>query len=110
MNVRPRIPLLKPRVPSMDTRRVKPPPKAADAELATRDWKAMRERVIREAGGRCQHPGCGRAERRMYADHIVERRDGGAVFDRANLQCLCPKHHALKTNAERAKRMVRAAV
>ena len=97
--------MLKPALRTMDTRTCKPTPKTVDAELGTRDWKSMRERVIREAGGKCEHPGCGRAEPRMYADHIVERRDGGAVFDRANLQCLCAKHHTLKTNAERAKRM-----
>lgn len=95
--------MMQPRVPTMDTRRVKPPAKTADPELLTRDWKAMRERVMREAGGRCQIPGCTRPAR--YADHIVERKDGGAVFDRANLQAICPHHHGLKTNAERAKRM-----
>jgi 5-methylcytosine-specific restriction protein A len=98
--------MLAPRIATLDTRRIKPPPKTADPELLTRDWKAMRERVIREAHGRCQAPGCGRADRRMYADHIVERRDGGAVFDRENLQCLCARHHTLKTNTERAKRII----
>jgi len=97
-----RIPTLKPRIPTADTRMAPPPPKTADAELGTRDWKAMRERVIREANGRCQIAGCTRPAR--YADHIVERRDGGAVFDRANLQAICPHHHTQKTNAERAKR------
>ena len=98
-----RIPTLKPRIPTTDFRRVKPPPKVADPELLTRDWRAMRERVIREAGGRCQIAGFLRPAR--YADHIVERKDGGAVFDRANLQAICPVHHGLKSAAERAKRM-----
>ncbi len=97
--------MLRPRVPTMDIRTAKPPPKTADPELLTRDWKAMRERVIREANGQCQVPGCTRAAR--YADHIVERKDGGAVFDRANLQAMCPSHHTRKTNVERAKRMAR---
>jgi 5-methylcytosine-specific restriction endonuclease McrA len=100
----PRIPLLKPRVPLADLRRVKPPPKTADVELQTADWRAMRARVVREAGGKCQWPGCGKAERRMFVDHIKERRDGGAVLDRANLWCLCPHHHSMKTLEERAKR------
>jgi len=99
-----RLTMLSPRVPTMDTRTAKPPPKAADAELLSAEWREMRARVIRETRGRCQHPGCGKAEGRMYVDHIEERRDGGGVLDRANLQCLCPRHHALKTNAERAKR------
>jgi 5-methylcytosine-specific restriction endonuclease McrA len=93
------------RIPTMDTRRAKPPPKVADPELLTRDWKAMRERVRREAGGRCQMPGCTRPGR--YVDHIIERRDGGAVFDRANLRLCCAPCHQVKTNAERAKRMRR---
>ncbi len=94
--------MLKPRITPSDTRRVKPAPKTADAELLTPDWKAMRERVSREAGGRCQTPGCGRPGR--YADHIIERRDGGAVFDRANLMWVCAPCHGRKTTDERAKR------
>lgn len=96
--------MLTPRVPTMDTRTAKPTPKTADAELLSAEWRMMRTRVIRETGGRCQHPGCGKTERRMYIDHIVERRDEGSLLDRSNLQCLCPRHHAMKTNAERAKR------
>ena len=98
-----RLKMLQPRLRGLDNRSVKPPPKQADAELGTRDWKAMRERVFREAGGRCQVPGCTRPGR--YVDHIVERRDGGAVFDRANLMLACPPCHQNKTNVERAKRM-----
>lgn len=41
----------------------------------------------------------------MFADHIVERKDGGAEFDPANGQCLCGSCHSRKTAAERAKRM-----
>ena len=100
-----RIPTLRPRIPTADVRRVKPPPKQADAELQTIDWRKLRADVIRDAGGRCQWPGCGRAERRMFADHKVERRDGGALLDRSNLWCLCGSHHARKTAAARAKRM-----
>lgn len=95
--------MLQSRVPTMDTRRVKPPAKTADPELLTRDWKAMRERVRREARGMCQAPGCRRPGR--YVDHIVERKDGGAMFDRANLMLVCAPCHQVKTNAERAKRM-----
>jgi uncharacterized protein YfaQ (DUF2300 family) len=49
---------------------------------------------------------CGRKEPRMFADHVVEIRDGGAPFDTANGQCLCGSHHTLKTNAERDKRTI----
>lgn len=90
------------RIAPADTRRIKPAAKTADPELLTPDWRAMRERVCREAGGRCQTPGCGRPGR--YADHIVERRDGGAVFDRSNLMWVCAPCHGRKTAAERARR------
>lgn len=73
-----------------------------DAELGTRDWKAMRLKVKERAKGMCQAKDCVRPG--FYADHIVERRDGGAVFDMANLQWLCPSHHQAKTARERAKR------
>lgn len=97
--------MLQPRVATLDLRRVKPPPKQADAELLTNQWKAMRDRVRSEARGMCQAPGCTKPGR--YVDHIKERRDGGAVLDRANLWLLCPSHHQFKTNDERAKRMMR---
>lgn len=44
---------------------------------------------------------------RLFADHIVELKDGGAPFDVANGQALCGAHHTLKTAAERQKRMMR---
>ena len=33
----------------------------------------------------------------MFADHIVERKDGGADLDPRNGQCLCGRHHTMKT-------------
>ena len=50
---------------------------------------------------------CARAERRMFVDHIVELKDGGAPLERSNCQLLCHAHHAVKTVAERAKRTAR---
>jgi hypothetical protein len=44
---------------------------------------------------------------RLYADHIIERRDCGDPLDPKNGQALCPPHHQKKTAAERAKRMAR---
>ncbi|MGE3743436.1 MAG: HNH endonuclease signature motif containing protein [Geminicoccaceae bacterium] len=52
-------------------------------------------------------PGCGRADRRMIVDHIVELKDGGAPLARNNLRLTCFACHASKTIAERAKRMAR---
>jgi nitrite reductase/ring-hydroxylating ferredoxin subunit len=83
---------------------VKPAEKRADPIYSTPEFKQWRTVVIRRAGNICQWPGCTRSERRMFADHIVEVKDGGALFDPANGQCLCGSHHSLKTVAERRKR------
>jgi 5-methylcytosine-specific restriction enzyme A len=95
--------MLRPRIPTIDTRIAPPPPKQADQFYSSPEWIALRDRVRREAGGRCQVPGCDK--RGVYVDHIVEIRDGGARLDPANLQLLCAPHHTAKTAAERAKRM-----
>lgn len=106
-----RIPVAKPRIPITDIRRIKPQSKQRDAVYGTPEYQAWRAKVINRADGRCQwqeiHGPCGRKEPRMFADHIVELRDGGAPFDTANGQCLCGKHHTIKTNAEKAKRLTR---
>jgi 5-methylcytosine-specific restriction enzyme A len=41
----------------------------------------------------------------MFADHICEVADEGDRFDPANGQCLCGRHHALKTARARAARL-----
>jgi hypothetical protein len=40
----------------------------------------------------------------MFADHIVELRDGGSRTDPLNGQCLCGKHHSLKTYRAKMER------
>lgn len=100
----PRLRTLAPRLAVLDTRTAKPPPKTADPHYLTAEHRAWRQAVIARAGGRCQAPGCGRAERRMFADHIVELRDGGAPHDPKNGQCLCGSCHTAKTAARRAAR------
>jgi 5-methylcytosine-specific restriction protein A len=94
--------MLGPRIPTMDTRVVKPPPKAALPFYSTPEWIELRNRVRAEAKGRCQRPGCTRPGHTV--DHIVEIRDGGAPLDRTNVEYLCQPHHVSKTNAVRAKR------
>ena len=101
---------MRPSLRAIDTRTVKPPAKRADPELLTAEHKAWREQVLRNAGYRCEHVERGRrcevrAPARLFADHIRERRDGGARLDPANGQCLCGKHHSLKTAAARAARL-----
>ena len=98
---------LQPRVGLANLRTAALPPKVADRFYSSPAWIALRDRVRREAGGRCQMSGCGRAERRMFVDHIVELKDGGAPLERSNVWLICGAHHVSKTNVERAKRTAR---
>ncbi len=107
--LRTRAPLVKVR----DTRRIKLKPKRADAELLTPEHQAFRGVVLAKAGYRCEWVEggvrCTKAApaHRMVADHIVERADGGALFDPANGQCLCIQHNTIKGIRARAARLAR---
>ena len=80
----------------------------------TLQYRAWRKLVVQRAGYRCEavderghrctkaHP-----EHRVYADHIVELRDGGSLLDLNNGRAVCASHHVLKTVKERVKRMAR---
>jgi 5-methylcytosine-specific restriction protein A len=48
----------------------------------------------------------GRVTQGVIVDHIVEIQDGGDLTSPDNLQTLCRYHHALKTKAERKKRVI----
>ncbi|MBN9007257.1 MAG: HNH endonuclease [Rhizobiales bacterium] len=98
-----KITTLKPLVPRSSGYTVMPQPKRADAELQTAEHKAWRLVVCRRAQWQCQWVENGRrcqrsAARgdRMIADHIIERADGGALYDPDNGQCLCTQHNTLK--------------
>src|SRR5689334_17073126 len=100
-----------PRLKPIDTRSVRPPPKTADPSLLTPEHKAWRLIVCRRAGWQCQwienNKRCNRSAangNRMIADHIIERDDGGSLYDPANGQCLCTAHNTLKGNQARAAR------
>ncbi|GAA1431376.1 HNH endonuclease signature motif containing protein [Microlunatus lacustris] len=64
------------------------------------DWPAIRERVLRRDGRRCQHrdhegaPVCG--ELATDVDH-VQRGDDHSI---GNLRSLCRRHHAIKSSRE----------
>ena len=85
-----------------DTRTVKPAPKAADPFYHSAEWTELRRTVIRMRGARCQD--CGRTDGRLFADHVVELKDGGAALDPTNIRLRCGRCHTLKTNAVRAAR------
>jgi 5-methylcytosine-specific restriction protein A len=108
----PRLRSLGPMVRTIDTRTTPLPPKQKDPVYNTPEFRAWRAVVVHRAGGRCEAVDafglrCTKAEpeHRMYADHRIELRDGGALLDINNGQCLCASHHELKTYAARAQRM-----
>jgi len=93
------------RLPAAGLPRAAAAAKMADPIYSTPEYRAWRGQVISRAGGVCEWAGCGRREPRMFADHIVELKDGGAAFDPANGQCLCGAHHSLKTVRQKRRRL-----
>jgi 5-methylcytosine-specific restriction protein A len=97
------------RVPVVDTRRVKPPAKKADPFYLSREWRQLMASIIAERGRVCEDPDCnGRthsADMRVFGDHVVELRDGGASLDRRNIMLRCGASHTRKTMQERARRL-----
>ncbi|MBM3578790.1 MAG: HNH endonuclease, partial [Alphaproteobacteria bacterium] len=67
--------------------------KRTDEFYLSRAWKDFVAALIKERGRRCE--GCGKTREddgsfvRLIADHKIERQDGGADFDKANIQLLC---------------------
>jgi 5-methylcytosine-specific restriction protein A len=95
--------MLKPRVATIDTSIAAPPPKLVEPFYTSRAWLELMAGIKRERGERCQD--CGRGRCRIFGDHIVELKDGGAKLDPRNVRLRCGSCHTLKTNAQRAKRM-----
>ncbi len=99
---------LKPRIGALDSRRVKPMPRAVDPLYTSAAWRTLVAAIIAERGRRCQR--CGRTHgsdgrpTRIFADHTVELNDGGAALDARNVTLLCGSCHSRKSAAERAKR------
>lgn len=96
------------RLTVVDTRRIKPPAKQTNPYYLSPEHRQWRQVIIARSGGFCQDLHCPTPQRRpsrLFADHIVELRDGGAPTDPANGIALCGACHSRKTAAERAKRM-----
>lgn len=92
-----------------DNRAIRPPTKSVDSYYRTPAHKQWARDVIRAAGFQCADPmhdeSTPRHGRRLFADHITERVDGGAPLDLANGMARCGACHTRKTTAERAKRL-----
>src|SRR3546814_12938506 len=88
--------------------RVKAAPKVAEQFYSSREWRSLVASIKRERGDRCERPGCTTPTQRVIADHIVERKDGGADLDAGNIELLCFTHHQRKTAEARARHSGRA--
>lgn len=102
--------MLRPRVATTDTRRVKPPPKTTDPYYGTAEHKRWAEDVRQRAGGVCQDPQHegSRLVCKGVADHIKERRDHPELqLEPSNGLYRCWPCHQRKTYQERAKRAAR---
>lgn len=82
--------------------RVKPAPKVALPFYGSPEWLALMRRLKSERGNWCEV--CGRGGR-IYGDHVVEIRDGGAMLDPRNVHLLCHGCHQAKTEREKARRV-----
>ena len=105
---KPRLSMLGNRTAVLDTCSAKPAPKRADPFYLSTEWRALVAEIIRERGARCEDPCCrypGHTGMRVFGDHIVELKDGGAPLDKTNVMLRCGSCHTRKTNAERARRM-----
>jgi 5-methylcytosine-specific restriction enzyme A len=105
-----KVPSITSRIVTLDTRSAAPPSKSAEPIYATREYAEWRRIVIRRAHGYCQDPACKYPNRygiRLFADHIIELKDGGAPFDPSNGIARCGSCHTIKTVAERSKRSAR---
>jgi 5-methylcytosine-specific restriction enzyme A len=76
-------------------------------------WKKLLREIIAERGRRCEDVNCRtphRGEgRRIFGDHVVELKDGGAPLDKRNVLLRCAPCHGRKSAAEREARAGREA-
>lgn len=77
-------------------------PKVAQPFYQTAEWKQLVAGLIKQRGRRCEE--CGAAGCRIYADHVVEIKDGGARLDGRNVKLLCATCHGQKTERRRRER------
>ena len=98
------------RLATLDVRTARPAEKTTDAVYSSPAWRSLIALLIQQRGRRCEDPACktpGRTGIRVFGDHIIELKDGGALLDPSNVMLRCGSCHTIKTNDERAKRMAR---
>lgn len=93
---------------AMDAK-VRAAPKVAEGFYSSPQWRGLVADIKRMRGARCERAGCPTPTHRVIADHIVERKDGGADLDPSNIELLCFTHHARKTAEAKRRRAQGAA-
>lgn len=95
------------RLSTFDSRRVKPPPKTAEPFYLSKEWRDLIDEIVQKRGKVCEDPDCPRPHppiSRVFGDHIIELRDGGAKLDPNNVLLRCGASHSRKTARARAIR------
>lgn len=93
--------------------KVRQPEKQASPFYLSPEWRALViDEIERRFGGRgrarCQDPECRWPKRRgirLFGDHVIEIKDGGAALDPRNILFRCGACHSRKTAASRASRL-----
>lgn len=112
------LPALPSRVPSVDIRSAVPPVKETNPFYSSAAWLTLLAAIIKERGRVCEDPkhAFNRTHRlknalpdasslgRIYGDHIIELRDGGAPLDKSNIMLRCAVCHGRKTASEAMRR------
>ena len=88
--------------------KLRPSAKKVDSFYTSPEWRALMDSIIRARGRRCEDvehdTATPRTGVRIFGDHIVERRDGGAPLDPANVLLRCGSCHTRKTAEMRRHR------
>lgn len=87
------------------------PTKKALPFYQSAEWKALMASIIQARGRRCEDPDHDRERPRdgirVFGDHVIELKDGGAALDPSNILLRCGSCHTRKTAAARAARYAR---
>ena len=81
-------------------------PKRADGFYQSPEWRSLLADIKAKRGNWCEDCGADGSKVRLFGDHVIEIRDGGAPLDESNVRLRCGKCHARKTAAVRAERAV----
>lgn len=102
-----RLKALPSRVASLPAR-IARPEKLVDPFYESPAWRQFAREIKRQRGFFCEvsecRKDCSHAPRGLIADHIVERKDGGADFDPLNVMLVCTACHNQKTAVARMRR------